>query len=69
MFDPNAWAWPQWSLAIWLLLGLMIDAGLHGKAKVDPKGQPYTYNGFVAMVRTGIWVFFLLYGGFFAGRP
>lgn len=58
MFDPSHWAWPQWTMAVMLFLGLVISAGKHGEPR-----EPY--NGFIAMVSFGLAVFILSFGGFF----
>jgi hypothetical protein len=68
MFDPNAWAWPQWSMAAILFLGITFASALHGKPKVNRDGTPECHSFPLALTRTAFWGFFLLYGGFFAGR-
>lgn len=60
MFDPSVWGWPQWTVLILLFSGLAIQAACHGKPRND------SFNGFVAVVRFSLFMFLLIFGGFFA---
>ena len=60
MVDLTAnWHWPQWTLLILLVLSLIINTGNHGKPR-----EPY--NGFTSLISFGMWMFFLVCGGFFS---
>lgn len=67
-FDPHAWDWPQWTLAIMMFLGLAIDASLHGKPRVNGDDEPEKRNFFIALCRFLLWGFVLVAGGFFGGN-
>lgn len=66
MFNPNAWAWPQWWVATVLLLGFLTEIAGRGKPKVDLRGNPYEYSALTGFIRLGLWLFPLVYAGFFA---
>jgi hypothetical protein len=63
------WGWPQWTLAIMLLLSFIYASARHGEERLETsgerKGKPERYSGFVALTRTVIWVGILICGGFF----
>lgn len=54
-----AWAWPQWTFFILMLLTLIGHASNHGKERPN-------YNGFIALINFGLMMFILIAGGFFA---
>ena len=58
MFDQSQWAWPQWTIAISLFLGMLVYTGNDGKPR-----EPY--NGCAAIVRFALAMVILSYGGFF----
>lgn len=60
MFDPNVWGWPQWTVLILMFVGLAIQTAFHGKPRTD------NFNGFGAIVRFSLFMFLLIFGGFFA---
>ena len=64
------WGWPQWAFVIWFLLRLALFAAQHGNERLigtgPLKGQPERYNFFVCLVSSGILIFALTAGGFFA---
>lgn len=65
-----SWGWPQWMLSALLFLSFLTVAAQHGKPMVettgDGKGEPKTYNAFMAIARFALWIFILIAGGFFA---
>lgn len=62
----TAWAWPQWTMLAWIILGLMVAAAEHGKPMVEPKSkEPKKHNAFAGIIRAGLLLFVLVAGGFF----
>lgn len=60
MFDPSVWGWPQWTVMVLLALTFASGAALHGK-----KRENESFNGFVSLFRFALWMFLLIFGGFF----
>lgn len=61
MFDPGSWNWPQWVAMVLLFVNFAGTASLHGRDKPEEK-----YNGFIALSRISLWMFLLVFGGFFS---
>jgi hypothetical protein len=66
-FDPRAWSWPQWAIAVLYVLALARSAAMHGKDRVDGDGKPDRYNFPAALMAFSLVTFFLIAGGFFGG--
>lgn len=70
-FDFTAtWGWPQWFIVIWLFLRLGVAATYHGRDKIvssgERKGLPERYSFPTSLMASGLLVFALIAGGFFA---
>lgn len=61
-FDPTAWHWPQWAMAVMMVLSVIITCSQHGKLR---KGE---HNGFLSIIGFAISLFILTCGGFFGGH-
>jgi asparagine N-glycosylation enzyme membrane subunit Stt3 len=58
-FDVAAWAWPQWTVFILMLVALAAGSVLHGK---DKDGR---HNAFVTWFTAALYLFLLTAGGFY----
>ena len=59
LFDPNVWAWPQWTAIILWIVHLATAAMLSGKPRTGEHSFP------VAFVGALISLFILTMGGFY----
>jgi len=63
------WLWPQWTMAIIIIVRLIIFSSAHGKERVETtgerKGRPQRYSAFAAFINAGLLISILICGGFF----
>ncbi len=58
--DISTWAWPQWTVVVTWLVGLVIIAAVHGQERTG------TYNFPLSLMVNVISALVLMAGGFFA---